>query len=138
MSTTAIQLGANRATAHEIVSKAGKTVGQKVFFAGDKSAAEAKKALSAAGVKGRELSRQVREVLTGQKDMRQQLAGAMLQALFQDGYIPDVAERREKSATIKLVRVEADKADIKLEAIKALAAQNPEVAAALEAAGLTL
>jgi hypothetical protein len=97
-----------------VMNKRGKVISYVQHFTGSMSAKLIKEALKAKGVEGKELTSQVNEVLLGEKDLRQQLGQAWLQAAFQDGMMPDFGKTNKKGdkATLSLVKVtEKDRPD---------------------------
>lgn len=103
-----------------IVTPKGKVTGVRLF-AGGIPAGELRKALRAQGHTGKRLDEKVREALECPEANRKAQAVLFIECLHQDGYAFDVADRRDKSAAMKFVKV-ADK-----EAV-ALAAKDEEIA----------
>ena len=97
-------------------------------FTGSLSAKDIRAELKAGGVKGKELTRRVNQTLSGEKNMRDQLGAAWLQAAIQDGYTCDKGELRKNTGNLRLVKV----TEVKKEEVKATTVEQ-----ALEALGLS-
>jgi hypothetical protein len=102
-------------------NSAGKILGTTQHFSQSLTAREVKDQLRRAGKTGKELTKAVNETLMGEKDMRQQLGTAYMQALFQDGFVPDFANvnKNATKATVVLVKP-VEKLRITEEHVKAM------------------
>ena len=94
----------NNISGNAIISKSGKVVGTKVNFVGEQSASEIKAELKAQGMKGRELTRKVNEVLTGKTPVAWAKHDAHISLLRSAGYVPSNLEARNKSAVARFVK----------------------------------
>ena len=84
----------------------GKVLGTTQHFSGSLTARDVKEQLKRTGLAGKELTKMVNQTLRGEKDMRQQLGTAYMQALFQDGFVPDFANvnKNATKATVVMVK----------------------------------
>jgi hypothetical protein len=121
--TTAIQQFGNM-TGTAIVSKKGKTVGTRLTFGGQgMSASEVRKELKAAGSKGRELTREVNAVLSGEKDVRWAKFEAAVSLVRSRGDVPDLIDVRKGGATARFIAQQSPVAGVsKADAMEVLAA----------------
>lgn len=71
---------------------------------GTMTATEVKGQLRAEGLKGRELTRRVNEVLTGKKDIAWAKYEASVSILRSNGFIPDYVDARKTGASARFVR----------------------------------
>jgi hypothetical protein len=110
----------------------GKLTGYVQHFTGSLSAKMLKEALKAKGVKGKELTKMVNETLRGEKDLRQQIGVACIQAAIQAGYIPDCFEENKAGTkgVFRMVKPEVVKEKTISEQIAELAAKKAELSAA--------
>jgi len=88
-----------------IKSTDGKIRGTIQHFTGSMSAKEIKESLKASGLKGKELTKAVNQTLRGEKDLRQQMGLAYMQALYQDGFMPDLGKLNKKGDKAQITMV---------------------------------
>jgi len=102
-------------------NSAGKVIGTRQYFSGSLSAREVKDALRRAGKTGKELTKAVNQTLRGEKDLRNQLGAAYLQASFQEGFVMDMSNVNKNQTKMTIVLVKpTDKIRITEEHIKAM------------------
>ena len=123
-----VQLPASR----QLMGRNGKVAGERFTFAGEMTAKELREKYKAAGLKGVALKRKVNDTLAGKAQAATVMAGALLTTLCTQGYVPDYADKRDKSATIKLVR-QSDIRATKAEEINVEAMSQEDRDALLEA-----
>lgn len=117
-----VGIGANQT--RDIVSAAGKVVGTRLCFGGGESASELKARLKSQGMKGRELTEKVNDILCGRADVRWVEHDAAVSAMRSAGLVPDLAEVRKKTGCVRYVRpVDPEKSKS-----EKLAAENAELA----------
>lgn len=81
---------------------AGKELGMVQHFTSSLGARDIKEKLRASGITGKDLTKRVNETLRGEKDIRQQLATALMQAYFQEGFIPELGSVNKKETRAKI------------------------------------
>lgn len=117
-------------TGTAIRSAKGTIVGSRVTFAGEVPASEVRKGLRAQGLKGKELTEAVNDVLTGAKDMAWARHDAAISLLRSNGYVPDYVDARKTGATARFVKPTATKPEITREmALAALGLTEEQLAA---------
>jgi hypothetical protein len=77
-------------------NSAGKVMGSMQYFTGSLSAKEIKAQLKSGGLSGKALTKAVNETLRGEKDIRQQMLMAYVQAAHQNGFMADVSKANKK------------------------------------------
>jgi hypothetical protein len=127
MSNAALQIVPNGVenpqlpAARESVNSAGKMTGYVQHFSGKMAAKDVKEALKANGIKGKELTKRVNETLRGEKDLRQQLGMAWLQAQYQAGYVPDMGKTNKAQDKCSIVLIKAaPKVEVSKEQVDAM------------------
>lgn len=122
-----------------LTNKAGKQVGTRFFFNGTQTAAQLRKSLREgdATMKGRKLDIAVNDLLRGNTTFAEQMAHAFITEQSARGIVWDVAESRNKVASIKGVlapaaTVEPAKIDVKAMTPAEREALFAELAAAME------
>lgn len=121
--TTMVQF--NGMTGVSILTKAGKQSGVRLAFdkSGGFTASQIRSELKAKGVKGRELTRKVNDVLTGETDFRWAKHEAAISILRSQGYVPDYVDTKAKGATAKFFMPTSPvKGVTKVDALEVLAA----------------
>ena len=101
--TTMLPAKINGLTGTELITKTGKVAGVRVNFDGELTAAQVRAELKASGVKGRELTKQVNDVISGSKDMRWAKFEVAVSSMRSGGYIPDYVDARSKSAVARFI-----------------------------------
>lgn len=90
-----------------MTTKAGKTVGQRLFFGGTEKASDVKARLKKANPKlsSKELRIKVAEVLTGKNSVAWAEVQVAVEGMRSDGYTPDYCDIRKSSGAIKFAKV---------------------------------
>src|SRR5689334_2224980 len=83
----------SRAQTTAITSKTGKVTGHRTQFS-NSTAKQLRESFKAKGIKGKELTKSVNSVLSGEQDVRTVIGQAYVAMLIQDGYLPDVADKK--------------------------------------------
>ena len=103
MMTTSIVPALPRSSS-DLISARGNVLGKRYCF-GSYSAVELKTVIkSERGLRGRALTRAVREALTSEAAQKRVVFGAAVAELHNRGYMPDFMDVKEKGAVVKFVR----------------------------------
>lgn len=95
----------NGVSGKAILTKAGKVVGSRFNFAEQgMSIADVRAGLKAEGLKGRELTRKVNEVVYGGKEYRNAKFMASLSVMMANGLVADTMDVRKTSAVVRFVK----------------------------------
>jgi hypothetical protein len=89
-----------------LLTKAGKQSGVRMAFdsTGGLTASAVRTQLKGEGLKGRELTRKVNEVLCGETDLRWAKHEAAVSVLRSSGYVPDYVDARKGGATARFFK----------------------------------
>jgi hypothetical protein len=86
-----------------IRSRTGTICGYRIPFNGNKTASELREEFKGAGFKGKALSTKVNAMLRGTQDVAWARHEVLVSSLRSGGYIPNVADCREKTAVLRFV-----------------------------------
>lgn len=104
MQTTSSIVPALPTTSTDLRSSKGNLLGKRYCF-GSYSASELKLAIKQdRGLRGRALSRAVRDALTSEANQRRVVLGAAVAELHNRGFMPDFMDVKAKAAVVKFIR----------------------------------
>lgn len=129
--STAIAIFSNGSN---LVSKStGKSLGQRLAFAGSKTATELKADFRKAGLKGKELVKKVNACLSGEADSRWVRHEAAVSSLRSAGYIPDYVDAKKSGATVRFTKPGAavTKVQVTKESVAAMTQEERDAVIAL-------
>ena len=133
--TTTEQAQLTLPTGRDLRSPRGRVTGQRYSFGSNgMTKAEIRANLkSTTDLKGRKLSAKVEEVFGNDGQQRKLLGGLFVDAMIQEGFVPDYADQRSGSAVLRMVKAKGETPKVDAKELETKAAEQAKEIAELKA-----